>query len=604
MHFLLVPRTADAARAHAWRTRRVPTHYGGRARGGGERLRFASRRASAACDTYPSSARARCSVDARRARCYCSRAGPQGMVPECNVPTSACPKNAPSMDSSPPRDVSESLNSAHYVSPPSRVWQTAVHKLDAVDNNELASVGNAGRRVSSHYPKACSDPADTPALGSARASAAPAMEDTTAADERASARIAALFSHWWNGCRLMDFGKRRSCGIKPASMFKGCERHVSFAPFLLQTNRSSASVVLVRGLSRVRQQRRTSARGLTRRRHPARAARRAETGAHSHFHLHHIHHPRFYIGEYIDKHARGARAGGQSMPRTRMPQRKCGACDGRHHGGGRARKSRIAAPSGHWWNDPSTTRERGSRPQRSLRLSPTLALVNNAPARPELHAAAASRMQLVGWRLAPTPTPTLTSATSTVTSTIHPRFHVRKCMHNQAGGWGSGCARQQRPRASARPQLVGRRPAPTSTSVSTASSTPASTSANASTSTRAVPVRAGRVVCGDEGVEEGVCAGFAPPRRDGDRMALVKNAPARIAPPPRARSSSGGGRRPPPPPCPPHPQHAGDARAGGVACGGDWVEGVGEDLGAVFATPRTVVGIGIGMGDMWQGWGG
>ncbi|KAJ7663767.1 hypothetical protein DFH06DRAFT_1128154 [Mycena polygramma] len=127
-------------------------------------------------DTYPSSVRALLRI-ARRARCYCSRAELRGMVPECKVSPEPvgtrpgarvkrariilCSGHNIAVSQSSQKCAQhgfiarsdESLNSAHYVSPPWRVWQTAVHKLDVVDDDELASAGNAGGRVSTHYPK-------------------------------------------------------------------------------------------------------------------------------------------------------------------------------------------------------------------------------------------------------------------------------------------------------------------------------------------------------------------------------------------------------------------------------------------------------------------
>ncbi|KAJ7677143.1 hypothetical protein DFH06DRAFT_619273 [Mycena polygramma] len=213
------------------------------------------------------------------------------------------------------------------------------------------------------------------------------------------------------------------------------------------------------------------------------------------------------------------------------------AMEGTTAAGERAR-ARIAALFARRGNDLSTTRKHLLRPRSSL---PAAGFALAHTARPELHrrrlAHAARRVDHPQshfrvrhvrrvrhihrhiHRPPPLPRPQMHGQ-------VRPRRASRACASGKGGlrrnvrgrqclicdaaqGWGSECARQQRPRASARPQLGGRRRATPTPTTSTGTSIPASAPAAASTSTRAARARAGGVACGKdgaEGVEEDVSA--------------------------------------------------------------------------------------------------
>ncbi|KAJ6503210.1 hypothetical protein C8R47DRAFT_193434 [Mycena vitilis] len=146
---------------------------------------------------------------------------------------------------------------------------------------------------------------------------------------------------------------------------------------------------------------------LSRRRHPARAARRVDAGAHPHLHFHPIHHPRRHRQA---RQSCASRRAGDFRPRCVRWRHHCHCA-----------RACIAAPFARLGNDLSTMaiRKHSLRP----RSSPRRRLRSRARRR-------AWRMQLVGWttrshfRVAASATST---CPFTCPSTIHPRFPVCNC---------------------------------------------------------------------------------------------------------------------------------------------------------------------------------
>ncbi|KAJ6451230.1 hypothetical protein C8R47DRAFT_1084145 [Mycena vitilis] len=163
------PRTADATRARALRT--TGARWRGTAQaciadGPGQcSMRGVRARMPSHGAYYLSATSLGGKVPCVRTVCSAEPAGARAGEPQyllsAQIPAQSSQKRA-QHEFIAPSDGSP--NSAHYVSAPSRVWQTEAHKLDAVDDDELASTGIAGERVSTHYRKACSAHASWPTL--------------------------------------------------------------------------------------------------------------------------------------------------------------------------------------------------------------------------------------------------------------------------------------------------------------------------------------------------------------------------------------------------------------------------------------------------------